>query len=202
MIVYVETNFLLEIILGQEELEHAKRIIQLAQESKINLRFPSFSLMEPLWTIKSRGNERKSIHTSLTKELNQLGRSVYNTEIVPLIQSLTEKIITVEREDMGKLEETFLTMLRYATPIHISREIYERSLEYQSEYALSPQDSIVYSSIIVDLEMQNKDTAKVFVSKNSHDFDQDDLKEELQTHNCKYLAVFEHTLGYIHSKLS
>ena len=46
MIVYVESNFVLEVALGQEESPSAESILVLAESSKIELVFPGFSLKE------------------------------------------------------------------------------------------------------------------------------------------------------------
>lgn len=45
MIVYVESNFILEIVLAQEESNSANQILSLAEQNRINLVCPSFSIM-------------------------------------------------------------------------------------------------------------------------------------------------------------
>lgn len=51
MIVYVETNFVLEIAREQEQVVSANKILALAEEGKIELAFPAFTLSEPFSTI-------------------------------------------------------------------------------------------------------------------------------------------------------
>jgi len=47
MIVYVESNFILEMVLGQKYASAIESILQLAERGKIELTFPSFALCEP-----------------------------------------------------------------------------------------------------------------------------------------------------------
>lgn len=63
MIVYVESNFILELVLAQEESISAERILQLVERDAIRLLFPSFSLMEPFWTIQGRGEATEKCST-------------------------------------------------------------------------------------------------------------------------------------------
>jgi basic membrane lipoprotein Med (substrate-binding protein (PBP1-ABC) superfamily) len=51
MIIYVESNFALEIALGQEQSASAEAILSLAEQGKIALVFPGFALNEPLTTL-------------------------------------------------------------------------------------------------------------------------------------------------------
>jgi hypothetical protein len=51
MIVYVESNFVLEIVREQEEAVAASTILTLAESGKLKLAFPSFVLSEPFETI-------------------------------------------------------------------------------------------------------------------------------------------------------
>ncbi|HEV7235008.1 MAG TPA: hypothetical protein VGN15_02435 [Ktedonobacteraceae bacterium] len=44
MIVYIESNFILEMVLGQTQAPSAVHVLQLAESHKIELAFPSFAL--------------------------------------------------------------------------------------------------------------------------------------------------------------
>ncbi len=48
MIVYVETNFILELAFEQDQHQAVDEIIILAESNKINLAFPGFSISESL----------------------------------------------------------------------------------------------------------------------------------------------------------
>lgn len=49
MIVYVETNFILEIVFEQEQVEATEKLLMLAEQGDIDIHFPAFSLIEHYW---------------------------------------------------------------------------------------------------------------------------------------------------------
>lgn len=53
MRVYVETNFVLELALRQEQNESCEALLRLAEASRIGLVVPAFSLLEPYATLPS-----------------------------------------------------------------------------------------------------------------------------------------------------
>ena len=53
MIVYVESNFVLELAFLQEQHESCNTIITLAESSQVELVIPAFSIVEPLCSIGS-----------------------------------------------------------------------------------------------------------------------------------------------------
>ncbi|MEK4519074.1 PIN domain-containing protein [Paenibacillus sp. FSL H8-0122] len=201
MIVYVESNFILELVLAQEESISAERILQLAERDAISLLFPSFSLMEPFWTIQGRGKQRKNVQQSLNKELQQLQRSLYNQELVSLLQPLTKTIVDVEIKEMDMLEKVLSRLLQVGQQIDINKNIFDESIRYQEELGLSPQDAIIYSSIIASIKQQNGGEEKVFVSRNWKDFDQEEIVEELRAFQCKYFSKFDNAVEYVQSRL-
>jgi predicted nucleic acid-binding protein len=201
MIVYVESNFILELVLAQEESNFAEQILGLAEQNRINLVCPSFSIMEPFWTIQGRGKQRKGIQQSLNRELEQLQRSVYNQELVSVFQPLTKTIIDVEIKEMDMLEKTLSRLLKVGVTIEITSAIFDDSIHYQVELGLSPQDAIIYASIIADIKRLSSEEEKVFVSRNWKDFDQEEIAEELQSYQCRFLPNFRSALDYIQSRL-
>jgi len=75
MNVYVESNFVLEQALEQEQSESCQRLISLAVAGSIRLLIPAFSLVEPHISIMHKANERFRLSTELKKEPSELGRS-------------------------------------------------------------------------------------------------------------------------------
>lgn len=65
MIVYVETNFVLEVALGQEQAEAAAEILNRAEGGEIELAIPYLSLVEPFSTVTKRHRDRKHLSSAL-----------------------------------------------------------------------------------------------------------------------------------------
>lgn len=201
MIIYVESNFILELVLAQEESTSAEQILDLAEKNLIKLVLPSFSMMEPFWTIQGRGKQRKGIQQSLNKELQQLQRSVYNQELVSILQPLTRTIIDVEIKEMDMLEKVLGRLLQVGETIDVTAAIFSDSIRYREEIGLSPQDAIIYASIIANVKQQLVEEEKVFVSRNWKDFDQEEIVEELKAFQCKFFSNFYNAMGYVNSRL-
>ena len=75
MIVYVETNFILEMAFLQEEHESCEAILSYAREDKIDLAIPAFSIAEPYETWIRRHIRRSDLQRQLARELNEIARS-------------------------------------------------------------------------------------------------------------------------------
>ena len=81
MNVYVESNFVLEQALEQEQCESCKELIGIASSGSIRLVVPAFSLAEPHIALMRRGNERSRLSAELQKHLSELGRSKTYREV-------------------------------------------------------------------------------------------------------------------------
>ena len=74
-----------------------------------------------------------------------------------------------------------------------------RAVDFQSTRDLKSQDSIVYASVIADLEVHTGEDS-CFVTKDRSDFfSNQDIQEELDGLACKLLGSFDDGLGYVRS---
>jgi hypothetical protein len=69
MNVYVESNFVLEHALQQEEYDSCSEIIQLASQGRITLLIPAFSLAEPHQAIAGKAKARSRLSAELSAQL-------------------------------------------------------------------------------------------------------------------------------------
>lgn len=67
MDVYVETNFVLELALLQEQQQSCQKLLDLAEARRINLILPAFSLTEPYETLIRREKNRRNL-SLITRE--------------------------------------------------------------------------------------------------------------------------------------
>jgi predicted nucleic acid-binding protein len=88
VIVYVETNFVLQLALRQEEAGAADAILERAKRASIKLVLPAFSLSEPFSTLTYRALERRGIYNSLTQQLALLSRSEPHRPTASVLQQL------------------------------------------------------------------------------------------------------------------
>ena len=75
MNVYVESNFILEFALEQEQHASCEAILSLSERGHIRLILPAFSIAEPYETSVRRAKSRESLTNALAQEIRQLSRS-------------------------------------------------------------------------------------------------------------------------------
>ena|SRR5579859_5129458 len=132
MIVYVETNFVLEIAREQEQVEAANRILVLAEQRKIELAFPSFTLSEPFSTIIRQRKDRKELLRSLQDTLVQLRRSETHIDLSPqdsiiysaIISDIMRRPVDEDKRFLSRDNEAF------ATNLAIKRELRKHNCRY------------------------------------------------------------------------
>lgn len=204
MIVYVESNFILEIALEQEQAQAAHAILTLAESSKLKLAFPSFVLSEPFESVMRERRERNALHDSLVKTLNRLQRSEPHKQILvnlkPVIRILKDAYV----REIDLLHSTFDRLLSVGECIEVNIFSFRDAVKYQKNLDLSPQDSIVYSAMVADLKRRPEHEVKCFLSRDNKAFDNDDnrsIKAELEVYNCRYIGSFTQGLSFIQHTL-
>ena len=151
MIVYVESNFVLEIALGQEEAPSAEAILELAENGHVELVCPGFALSEPFATVTHRDRERVRLSKSLAEMLRQLQRSKPHEQVVYNLQPVPKTLVDIASKEFNLLQSTVKRLLAVCKVIELSSAIYEQAIVYQFMFGLSPQDSIIYASIIYNM---------------------------------------------------
>ncbi len=201
MIVLAESNFVLEIALQQEQNESAESILDLAEQKKIGLVVPACSLFEPYETLGRRRGDRKALSRQLHRELQSLGRSRGFAEMRETSAGVAKALDASTEVEAEALEQVIERLLKVATIPSLSMEIVRLGQAYQLVYGLSPQDSVVFASIHTSLEGLGDDQ-KVFVNKNSKDFANDFIEDELKRYNCRLITSFEDALEYLTNELN
>jgi len=200
MNVYVETNFVLELALLQEQHQSCEDILSLCEAGTAQLVIPAYCLAEPYETLIRRRKDRKRLKTELDRELGQLARTSTYTQQISTGENVLGLLIRSADEEMKRLVDTCARLRRIAESICLGSEILESSAHFQSTHDLSPQDAIVYASVLCHL-VRSSPTSSCFLNKNSRDFDDPDLVETLKRHNCKMLPRFDHGYQFLRSKM-
>src|SRR6266446_5464157 len=75
MIVYVESNFVLELAFLQEEYESCLELLRLAESQDIHLVLPAFSIGEPYEVWVRRSKQRRELRDQMSTASRELWRS-------------------------------------------------------------------------------------------------------------------------------
>ena len=197
MIVYVETNFLLELALAQEHTQAASELLVLATQRAFTLVIPSFALSEAFSTLAQRERNRRSLQNNLSQHLRDLRRSAPHQSAAAALEPLLEFLQGLEREEFGRLQQAVGQILATAHIVEFNTDVYALALRTEERFGLSPQDAIVYASVLHHLRSRPSDKPKIFVSTNFKDFEDPDLVAELHAHGCRYEVSFEACLAQV-----
>lgn len=196
MNVFVETNFVIELALEQQEAQSCELLLQFAQNGTIKLLLPAYSFVEPHEMLRRRHLERESLRSRVSVELVQLARSTPLAERVAASQEIVKLLADSIEHETRRIESVKQRVWRIAEVLPLDMGVVESAATWQNVFDLSPQDAVVYASIRSRLE-QDTAVASCFVSRNPKDFDDPDLRRDLATLNCKYLSSFATAVQFI-----
>lgn len=201
MIVAVESNFVLEMALRQDEVADCERLIALAREGAIRLAIPACSLFEPYETLVRRRKQREAIFQKLRDELRELARTEAYAHLSETSKTVTRALAESAEIQAKALDNTVISLAGVATVIPLTAEVMRNAVNAPLAFSLSPQDSVVFASTDLYLKEQGQGE-KVFATKNSRDFLSDDVEDWFRRYNCKVLATFSATRQYVEHTLA
>lgn len=181
MIVYVESNFVLEMALKQKYMFETEAILQLAENRKIELVIPSFALSEPFATITRRYRDMERLSKFIEGMHDQLPGT---------LRFLADK-------EAALLWSVISRLVAAGTTIEMSTNCLSYAQQAQKDIGLSQQDSIIYAAIVLDLQNRLHTEPKCFVDSNFRDFKNPAIITELNSYYCYYESNFAKGLNYI-----
>lgn len=200
MTVYVESNFVLEQSLQQEECDSCAAIIDLASKGRITLAVPAFSLAEPHIAILGKEKARNRLSNDLRTQLSELARSKPHREVPITFEALAAVLIASAQFEREGLRDTISELLRTADVVVLDAAILKSASDKQERYGMTGQDAIVLASVLAHLDLHNP-AESCFLNRNSKDFDNPDVREGLDARGCKYFSEFEKGLRYVVARI-
>jgi predicted nucleic acid-binding protein len=202
MIVYVESNFVLELALLQEEHKSALTILEHAESGRINLLMPAFCGGEPYERMVRRAKDRKALRERLAQEVRELSRSQPYIDVSSLSRDLASILTKSAYEEKDRLDAALARIIKAAEIIPLDGPILGNALGLQVSLGLSPQDAIVFASVSANMNSSSASEQKVFITRDSKDLLTPDIEDILDQYNCKLLTRFSDGLGYIESMIN
>jgi predicted nucleic acid-binding protein len=200
MNVYVETNFVLELVFQQEQGNSCEQILDLCEAGSARLIIPAYCLAEPYEKLIRQARSRRELQQNLEAELRQLARSSSYQTRVTSIQDIASLLIQSNEEEVQRFLQFRDRFIGIAEIVPLDANILKVASSYEVPYGLRPQDAIVYTSVISHLQ-RNTPSVGCFLNRNSKDFDNPDIVDELATFNCTMIPRFDHGLGFIQARV-
>jgi predicted nucleic acid-binding protein len=199
MNVYVETNFVLELVFEQEQHPSCEQILDLCKAGRAYLIIPAYCLAEPHEKLTRQAGSRKDLQRNLEAELRQLARTTSYSARINSIQDIARLLVQSNEEEKQRFTYYRNRLLEVAEIISLTLDILREAAIYEAPYDLTPQDALVYASVITHLR-QNKPQASCFLNRNLKDFDNPDIVDELDKNNCKMIPRFDHGHRFIQAR--
>lgn len=201
MRVYVETNFVLELALEQEQHESCAKLLELAESKRVEIVVPAYSLVEPYETFERRRRKRKLIHRDIDDELKQLIRSAGYAERLDGFEGIIDLLIDSASEESKRLEDVRARLLIACEVVSLDTECLSRAVAIRAAYDLSPQDSVVYAAVLSHLD-RSAAVECCFLTRDAGDFREPRLLAELRERRCMLIPRFDHGLQLVRSRLA
>ncbi|HLP88239.1 MAG TPA: PIN domain-containing protein [Nostocaceae cyanobacterium] len=206
-ILYIETNFLIAIAKGQD----AQADILISQPPpSVRIFIPNICYIEAISVFKIEKQARKSFEDEMRKNIKEARRDLSSNHALSLCRSLEQAIIdnqsllndienrlsrAIDRRttnikcidlDNGILQDTCQSMLTQPETLLIRNDI---------------MDNLILQCILAHANSHIQEK-KAFISGNSKDFDQPEIKEALQNAGIRYFTNTQHFLGWFNSRSS
>jgi predicted nucleic acid-binding protein len=200
MNIYVETNFVLELVFQQEQAASCEQILLLCEAGNASLIIPAYSLAEPHEKLTRQASNRKDLQQVLEAELRQLVRTAAYATRINSIQDIASLLVQSNEEEKQRFTHYRDRLLHVAEIVPLTRDILTTAAAYEIPYDLKPQDALVYASVITHLR-HHQPTNSCFLNKNTRDFDNPDIVDELNRYHCRMIPRFDHGLSFIQAQL-
>lgn len=172
MILYLETNGILELALAQERAADTERLVELAQSGTIALVVPAIAFAESYYPLRERLQWFEQYQRMTQEAVGAMGRTQTEAyrRIVDAGNELETRLGTVLIQERESLQRSILSLAGLAECIALSADVIRASIDLAAALGLTEFDAMVCASIInhADADPQSR---KAFLS-----YDQDLLR--------------------------
>ena len=146
-------------------------------------------------------NQLRELQQLLDTELRQLSRTASYASRIKSIQDIASLMVQSNEEERHRFNKYRERLLKVGEIVALTADILIEAASYETIYDLTPQDALVYASVLDHLRRYQPQQA-CFLNRNSKDFDSPDIVEELNQFNCRMIPRFDRGYSFLQSQLS
>jgi predicted nucleic acid-binding protein len=143
MIVYVESNYLLEMTYLQEEHSSCEQLLTLAESSRIQLLLPASSIPEVRASLRGKLHRRREFYDRLRIEFRELSRSKPYEDLSRTVQPITAALIDLIENDEKRLDALLSRIFKVCEIIPVQGATVQRAIGDETRIGLSSQDAVI-----------------------------------------------------------
>jgi predicted nucleic acid-binding protein len=187
VIVYVETNFVLELAYEQEEHEDCEKLLELVRGGRHQLIVPVFALAEARLAWDRLATQRHDFERQLQEHVRQLSRSEQFKNLRDDSRDLVSALVLGGSQIRAKLEETIRSIGSLATTLPLTVDVLGSARLYEEEYGFRPPDAMVYASVLS--HARTLEGAKLLIARDKA-FALPSVRDHLSEHGVRVIAGF------------
>jgi hypothetical protein len=200
LIVYLETNFVIEVAYRQQEVSSCESI--LGRTNHIDLRVPAVCLCEAHFQYTGRVDRTDETMKKTSVLLGSLKRSKrYAQRADDLDGELGNLVSTTTALDKEHFDMVITRLSEVCRIIGLSPSILKESQSLQTTFGLKPLDSLVAASVLADLSTLQSTSQKIFISRDRKMLADPQLRDRFDAHNCKIFLKFDSADNFITAAL-
>jgi predicted nucleic acid-binding protein len=200
MILYVESNFVVEWVFEQEQSPAVEELLLMAERDQLKLMIPAFALVEPIWSIENT-KASKDLLSRLENLLAEISRTP-NKDVQSQIIAMIAAVRGLQSDREHRLAWVTDRLLKCAALLPLQTESLRLSFQLERPLNLAPLDAIILASILEDLKNQANGQDKVFCSRDREAFAGKAALDHLQVHQCQFMSSFQDALAFAKSRTS
>ncbi len=138
MNVYVETNFVLELVFDQEQHTSCEQVLDLCETERAHLVIPAYCLAEPHEKLTRQARSRRELQQNLEAELRQLARTTSYATRIGSIQDIASLLVQSNEEEKQRFIYFRNRLANIAEIIPLTLDILREAATYEAPYDLIP----------------------------------------------------------------
>lgn len=205
MIVVVETNFIIELVRQQEEVEACEDLVSLCSDSEARMAVPAFAIAEAGMVLEARRGERRSFVQQVARHAREIGRSRTLGRFESVLRDLKNELLSAETDEASRWL-SFRADLDRLHVIPMDAEVLEETsaIQYGREINLLP-DAIIFASVKKYLEKTRTAgvaDAACFVSRDNKAFRTPAILKQLRKLDCTFVNSFGNAAARVRAAIS
>jgi predicted nucleic acid-binding protein len=198
MILAVETNFILELVLGQREAAACEALLEFSRGSLV-IFIPAFSIAEATMVVERRQGERREfIDNTLQRHLREANRSTLLARFAPTLAQVKAELHRADIDENDRMKFFRAVESESLKMVPLDAQVLARAVDYQLNGHIEQfPDSVVFASVISalgEIPETLASTPKYFLSRDNR-FRGPWYLAELRRVGCNLLSSFNDALA-------
>jgi predicted nucleic acid-binding protein len=193
---FVESNFVLELALCQEERRACEQLLQLAESGQVQIHIPAYCLGEPFERLTRSHRSRMELHARLKDEAAAWRRSPRDLAFAEAGKSMMQTLVASIEREAADLDLVLQRVAAASSIVPLDADVVARATAIRAEGLLKPQDAIVLASVQACLAGWAPGPS-LFLNRNGRDFGVPEVRSRLRAWQCEVILNFEDGLARV-----